>query len=56
MSRAEIGTYLGLTLETVCRMVSKLQELSPIRTQRREVEFVDVQGLTAIPGEAKEST
>jgi CRP/FNR family transcriptional regulator len=56
MTRAEIGSYLGLTLETVCRIVSKLQKLGLIRTQGREVEIVDVEGLSAITSEDKEST
>jgi CRP/FNR family transcriptional regulator len=56
MSRAEIGSYLGLTLETVSRIVSKLQRLEVIRTKGREVEIVDLLGLRAITSEEKERT
>jgi hypothetical protein len=54
MSRAEIGSYLGLTLETVSRIVSKLQRLGLIRTKGREVGIVDPQGLRAIAKDEKE--
>jgi len=48
MSRAEIGSYLGLSLETVSRIVSKLHRLGLIRIRGREVGFVDHRGLRAI--------
>ena len=48
MSRSEIGSYLGLTLETVSRIVSKLQRLGLIRAKGREVGIVDLPGLRAI--------
>lgn len=54
MSRSEIGSYLGLTLETVCRIVSKLQRLGLIRTRGREVAIVNLQGLRAIAKDEKE--
>lgn len=55
MSRSEIGSYLGLTLETVSRIVSKLQRLGLIRAKGREVGIVDLQGLRAIAKDEKET-
>jgi CRP/FNR family transcriptional regulator, anaerobic regulatory protein len=54
MSRAEIGSYLGLTLETVSRIVSKLQRLGLIWIKDREVGIVDLKGLHAIATDEKE--
>jgi CRP/FNR family transcriptional regulator len=54
MSRSEIGSYLGLTLETVSRIVSKLQRLGLIRTKGRAVGIVDPKGLRAITMDEKE--
>jgi CRP/FNR family transcriptional regulator len=56
MSRSEIGSYLGLTLETVSRIVSKLQRLGLIRTKGREVGIVDRPGLRLIVGDDMETT
>ena len=55
MSRSEIGSYLGLTLETVSRIVSKLQRLGVIRTKGREVDIVDLPGLRMIATVDKET-
>ena len=54
MSRSEIGSYLGLTLETVSRIVSKLQRLGLIRAKGREVCIVDLPGLHLIAKDEKE--
>lgn len=45
MSRAEIGSYLGLQVETVCRAFAALQRAGLIRTERRMVHIVDLDGL-----------
>jgi len=41
MSREEIGTYLGLTLETVSRCFSKFQEDGILEVRQRQVSIVD---------------
>ena len=55
MSRSEIGSYLGLTLETVSRIVSKLQRLGLIRVKGREVGIVDRPGLHVIARDDNET-
>ena len=41
MTRHEIGSYLGLTLETVSRLFSRLQQEGIVRVQGREVTLLD---------------
>jgi CRP/FNR family transcriptional regulator, anaerobic regulatory protein len=41
MSRAEIGNYLGLTVETVSRIFSRFQKSGLISADGREVEITD---------------
>jgi CRP/FNR family transcriptional regulator len=41
MSREEIGTYLGLKLETVSRCFSKLQEDGVLQVKRRQISILD---------------
>lgn len=48
MSREEIGSYIGLTLETVSRQFSRLAEYGLIRVKHRSVALVDKAGLRAI--------
>lgn len=45
MTREEIGSYLGLTLETVSRMFSRLQREGLVATHKREIELKDLEGL-----------
>ena len=45
MTREEIGSYLGLTLETVSRLFSRFQRDGLLLAQQREVELKNVQGL-----------
>ena len=45
MTREEIGSYLGLTLETVSRLFSRLQKDGLITAHQREVELKDVNRL-----------
>lgn len=47
MSRGEIGSYLGLTLETVSRALSVLRERGLIRVKQRHIEVLDVERLRA---------
>jgi len=47
MSRHEIGSYLGLKLETVSRTLSLLQQHGMIRIHVKSIELLDVEGLQA---------
>jgi CRP/FNR family transcriptional regulator, anaerobic regulatory protein len=50
MTREEIGSYLGLKLETVSRVLSRFQEQGLIKAQVRSITIVDVKGLkTVVP-------
>jgi len=48
MSRQEMGSYLGLTLETVSRTLSALHVMGIIRVNRRSVEINDAVGLRTL--------
>ncbi len=48
MTREEIGSYLGLKLETVSRAFSKFQEEGYIAVQQKHIRILDVQGLKAL--------
>ena len=50
MSREEIGSYLGLTLETVSRTFSKLQEQGLIGVQKKFIRILDSAGLERAGG------
>jgi len=41
MSRGEIGNYLGLTIESISRLLSLLKKQGYIRVANREIELVD---------------
>jgi CRP/FNR family transcriptional regulator len=41
MTREEIGTYLGLKLETVSRCFSKFQDDGVLRVKQRQVQVLD---------------
>lgn len=45
MSRAEIGSYLGLTLESVSRLFSRFQDDGMIKVHLREIELLDMDAL-----------
>jgi CRP/FNR family transcriptional regulator len=47
MSRADIGNYLGLTVETVSRVLGKMQKIGVLRVDNKEVEILDADRLSA---------
>ena len=48
MTREEIGSYLGLKLETVSRAFSKFQEEGYIAVQQKHIRILNVTGLKAL--------
>lgn len=48
MTRHEIGSYLGLTLETVSRTLSAFNELGFITVDQREIGIIDPQALKTL--------
>ncbi|MBK5205797.1 MAG: helix-turn-helix domain-containing protein [Polaromonas sp.] len=46
MSRAEIGSYLGMTLETVSRTFSTFQQQHLLEVDKRHVRLIDLDSLT----------
>jgi CRP/FNR family transcriptional regulator len=45
MSRVDIGNYLGLTVETVSRVFSRMQKMQVLRVDNKEIEILDIEGL-----------
>ena len=45
MSRVDIGNYLGLTVETVSRVFSRMQKMALLRVDNKEIEILDIDGL-----------
>ncbi len=50
MTREEIGSFLGLKLETVSRLFSKFQEDGLIEVQQKHVRILDAGGLESLLG------
>jgi len=50
MTRSDIGEYLGLTVETVSRIITALQKKDLIDENKRETEIKDLKGLRALIG------
>ncbi|HXZ49438.1 MAG TPA: fumarate/nitrate reduction transcriptional regulator Fnr [Usitatibacter sp.] len=48
MTRDEIGSYLGLSLETVSRLFSRFQTDGHISVQQKHIRILDVKGLRAV--------
>ncbi|WP_237759656.1 fumarate/nitrate reduction transcriptional regulator Fnr [Sulfuricella sp. T08] len=48
MSRSDIGNYLGMAEETVCRVFTRFQDDGLIATERRRVQLLDQDRLTSI--------
>lgn len=53
LTRKEIGSLLGLALETVSRLFSKFQEIKLVSTQQRNIRILDMEGLMRISGRDK---
>ncbi len=51
MTREEIGSYLGLKLETVSRLFSRFQEEGLIQVQGRAVKLLDITALKQLVGQ-----
>jgi CRP/FNR family transcriptional regulator len=45
MSRVDIGNYLGLTVETVSRVFSRMQKMDILQVDNKEIEILDMAGL-----------
>jgi len=56
MSRGDIANYLGLALETVCRVIKGLKTKGAIAVNRRQVKLVDVNLLHHIVGDIVDET
>jgi CRP/FNR family transcriptional regulator len=48
MSRVDIGNYLGLTVETVSRVFSRMQKLNLLHVENKEIEILDLDGLKSM--------
>jgi CRP/FNR family transcriptional regulator len=45
MSRVDIGNYLGLTVETVSRVFSRMQKMDMLKVDNKEIEILDLDSL-----------
>ena len=52
MTREEIGSYLGLKLETVSRVFSRFQEAALVSVQQKHIRIIDIPGLRRIVGQS----
>jgi CRP/FNR family transcriptional regulator len=48
MSRTDIGNYLGLTVETVSRVLSRFQKMGILGVDNKEITIADPTGLRAV--------
>jgi len=48
MSRQEIGSYLGLALETVSRLFTRFQDEKILKVERKHVQIVDIERLRSM--------
>ncbi len=48
MTRDEIGSYLGLSLETVSRLFSRFQDDGLITVQQKHICILDIPGLRTL--------
>jgi CRP/FNR family transcriptional regulator len=52
MSRDEIGSYLGLKLETVSRVLSRFHDRGLIKAKLRDISLADLPGLKAVASDS----
>lgn len=52
MSREEIGSYLGIQLETVSRLFSRFSESGLIQIKQRHIKLIDMNGLLELTGKS----
>ena len=50
MSREDIGSYLGIQIETVSRMLSRFTESGLLQIKQRHVKLIDIDGLYQLAG------
>ena len=50
MSRADIGSYLALAVETVSRVLTRLQDAGLIAVRRNRITIADADGLARVAG------
>jgi CRP/FNR family transcriptional regulator len=55
MTRLDLGSFLGLTQETVSRSLSGFGEAKLIQVHNRELEIVDVEGLHQVVANSRHS-
>lgn len=55
MSRADIGNYLGLTVETVSRVFSRFQASGYIKCDKKEVEILNLPNLSNLSHQCAEA-
>jgi len=48
MTRDEIGSYLGLSLETVSRLFSRFHDEGVINVQQKHIRILDIPGLERV--------
>jgi CRP/FNR family transcriptional regulator, anaerobic regulatory protein len=48
MSRTDIGNYLGLTVETVSRVLSRFQKMGVLAVDNKEITIVDAEMLRSV--------
>jgi len=48
MSREEIGNYLGLTIESISRLLSRFKKLDVLQVSNREIVILDPVRLKAM--------
>ena len=54
MTRLDLGSFLGLTQETVSRALSKFDESGLIKVHNKELQIVDVEGMHQIVANARQ--
>lgn len=48
MSRVDIGNYLGLTVETVSRVFSRMQKMDILSVDNKEIKILELEGLRSM--------